>query len=816
MPLPIDRLVSTIDTSRTVLFFGSGSSIPSGAPGVDHLKAHFEKAFAVAAQGYTLSEQTGIIENQTKDRTRLIAELRSQFRGLKPSGAILNLPLYAWKSLYTTNYDTLIEASYVRKGIPIAAYSSNFDFGVNRSADTVQLFKLHGTIDKDAVDGVQSRIILTENDYTLTHDYREMLYDRLAGDLAGATLVIIGHSLADPDIRAVVDRAAKANQKIGAGSRIILLMYKRDDGLASLQEAKGLTVCFSGIDDFFAGLIGRISGTPTPIASTSDPLDVVPQLRPSTVDVAHAVASKPADVSAMYNGWPASYGDIAAGLTFRRNVADAICQEFDNPDIFVGTILGPSGVGKTTAARQVLSSLMAKDYRAWEHKADQHLRVADWVRVSQRLRMQHEYGVLFIDEAHADLPQVNDLIDKLSSDTPQHLKLLLVSSKHHWGPRVKTPAYFNVGREFSFNRVQDDEIDRLLTLIETNDPLRRLVEETFSGFNRVERRRRLVERCSADFFVCLKNIFSSDKLDDIILREYAGLNEASRDIYRFVAALESAGVRVHRQLVIRLLGISAGHVAAALVHLEDIIEEETQSEREGIYTWHGRHAVIMNIIARNKFYDTEKRFDLFSKIIDGISPTYDIEIRTLRELCNIETGLATILDKKDQNILLCRMMSIAPRERVPRHRLIRNLIELEQFDPAEAEIRLFEKDFGRSDGPVVRYKINLTAERALRSRGLMDEDRAAIITEAAEMAAAAVRRFRSNKAILTAYCEVGLAAARLTGSSNIFDRAIAEMKEAEEKIGDPDISRLIANLESKMRVQAPAARPTEEVLDTEE
>ncbi len=32
MPLPIDRLVSTIDASRTVLFFGSGSSIPSGAP----------------------------------------------------------------------------------------------------------------------------------------------------------------------------------------------------------------------------------------------------------------------------------------------------------------------------------------------------------------------------------------------------------------------------------------------------------------------------------------------------------------------------------------------------------------------------------------------------------------------------------------------------------------------------------------------------------------------------------------------------------------------------------------------------------------
>lgn len=483
--------------------------------------------------------------------------------------------------------------------------------------------------------------------------------------------------------------------------------------------------------------------------------------------------------------------------------------------MIVATILGPSGVGKTTAARQVLSSLMAKDVRAWEHKQDQELLVPQWRAVARRLQAQREYGVLFIDDAHAELPQINTPLDQLAADTPQHLRLLLVSSKHQWGLRVKTPSYFRFGREFSFNRVDGDEIDRLLTLIEVSEPLRRLVEDTFSGFSRVERRRRLVERCSADMFVCLKNIFSSDRLDDIILREYAALDEPSRDIYRFVAALESAGVRVHRQLVIRLLGISAAHVAAALARLQDIIEEETQNEREGIYVWRGRHKVIMNIIAQHKFYDTEKRFDLFNKVIDGISPTYDIEIRTIRELCNVETGLATILDKKDQNLLLRKMMSIAPRERVPRHRLIRNLIELEQFDTADTEIRLFENDF-RPDAPVVRYKINLATERAVRSRGLLHEDRLVLINKAAEMAASAVRRFRSNKAILTAYCEVGLAAARLSGSSNVFDAAIAEMKEAEERVGDPDISRLIASLEGRMRSHAPEAKPSEEVLDVDE
>lgn len=457
------------------------------------LQAHFEKTYGVPASGYTLAEQTGIIENQTKDRNRLIAELRSQFRSLVPTGAILNLPLYHWKSLFTTNYDQLIEASFGRKGITIAPYSSNFDFGTSRSSDTVQLFKVHGTIDKDVVDGNHSRIILTENDYELTHEYRDMLYTRLASDLAGASLVIIGHSLKDPHIRAVVDRAVKANQKISAGGRITLLMFNRDDGLATLHEAKGLNVCFGGIDDFFAGLIGKIIGSPISTVHTSDPLDSVPSLRPATIDAA-AAASRHPDVSAMYNGWPATFADIAAGYTFRRNVADAICNAFDDPGVIVATILGPSGVGKTTAARQVLSSLMARDFRTWEHKQDQELLASAWRTVSRRLQAQKEYGVLLIDDAHADLPQINTLIEELSADSPQHLKLLLVSSKHHWGPRVKSPAYFRVGREFSFNRVDGDEVDRLLTLIEVSEPLRRLVEENFSGFSRVERRRRLVER----------------------------------------------------------------------------------------------------------------------------------------------------------------------------------------------------------------------------------------------------------------------------------------------------------------------------------
>jgi hypothetical protein len=268
-------------------------------------------------------------------------------------------------------------------------------------------------------------------------------------------------------------------------------------------------------------------------------------------------------------------------------------------------------------------------------------------------------GYLIIDDAHLVLSEINDLSDYLTSDKNIALKLVLVSSTNQWHPRVKVPSLHKSAQEFHLNRVQSNEIDRLLDLAEHAKEIRDLVERGFPGFSRPERKRRLTQRCEADMFVCLKNIFSSDNFDDIILREYATLHPKLQDVYKSVAAMEWAGVHVHRQLIIRLLGIGAIYVSNMLNDLADIIHEETVDERQGIYAWKGRHLVIMGIIAQQKYYLEHSRFDLFKRVVASISLTYEIEIRTIRELCNVETGLATLTDKNEQNIILRMMISTA-------------------------------------------------------------------------------------------------------------------------------------------------------------
>jgi hypothetical protein len=261
--------------------------------------------------------------------------------------------------------------------------------------------------------------------------------------------------------------------------------------------------------------------------------------------------------------------------------------------------------------------------------------------------------------------------------------------------------------------------------------------------------------------------------------------------------MESAGIRVHRQLVMRILDMQATAVASALLHLTEIVTEYEIDAKEGIYGWRGRHAVISAIIAKYKFPDTDRLLELFSRVIDAISPTYEIEVRSIRELCNYEAGLSAIPSKASQNMLLRKMISAVPAERVPRHRLIRNLIEMGEFEKAETEIRIFEKDLSR-DGPVARYKVTLLTARATKTKGLMEEDRLKILEEAEAFARTSIQRYQNNKSLLTAYCEVGIEISRRTGSYEVYDAAMAQLKEAEERLADPDISRLIARYEGKI------------------
>ena len=809
MSISLPDMIEGVDPSNTILFFGSGSSIPSGAPSVAKIIERIGHEFNIEVDGFSLTEVSSIAESK-RSRSELISCLRSMFNRINVTGALLNLPLYKWKNIYTTNYDKLIEQSYDRKEKPLSVISSNYDFKEQKYPEATKLYKLHGTIDKDISDGDQSRIIISEADYDNTSEYREFLWDAFKHDLNGSNIVIIGYSLADSHIKEIVDRAISINNKSYLPATINLVLYTKDENRALLLERRGVKVAFGSVDDFFIELQKKNSPSTIVYKSTGDVLDNHSELQPVTFRVEDELRNIEKNVSAMFQGWPATYSDIKAQLTFDRTIIKEIESAVNDEAKLCSYILGASGMGKSTSARKVMLRLRDGGYHCWEHKGIHKLLFEDWRLVAKDLKERNEKGVLLVDDAHNHLYEINNLIDLLSSDDNYHLKIILTSTRNHWYPRIKTPNIFLKGTEFILKRLDESEVDGLLSLVETHVDLQPLIENSFSGFSRSERKRRLVAKCESDTFVCLKNIFASEQFDDIVLREYAELDGNLQNIYKLVSAMESAGVNVHRQLVIRLLGISPEAVSASLVNLVDIIHEYTISDREGIYGWRGRHPVITDIITKYKMSDEGEYYKLFETVIDNIIPTYDVEIRTIKQLCSFDDGISRFPDKHLRNKLLRKMISKVPGERLPRHRLIRYLIDVNELEKAETEIRLFENDFN-TDGPLERFKIILLLVRADRAKGILDEDRMAILEMAREKAVNAVDRYKNNKNIMKTYCDVGLEIFKKTMDSSVFDDAIAKLRDAEGRLGDPEVTSSLIHFERQYsNIQSQSAEGIEQ------
>jgi hypothetical protein len=331
----------------------------------------------------------------------------------------------------------------------------------------------------------------------------------------------------------------------------------------------------------------------------------------------------------------------------------------------------------------------------------------------------------------------------------------------------------------------------LLDLLDSNKDVRDLVEDKFLGFSRPQRLERLKERCDADMFVCMKNIFGFQSIDTIILEEFASLHEDLQDIYRVVAGMQAIGARVHRELVRRLTGLEAEHVSRVLDDLEGIIEEYTVSERDGIYGWRVRHPLIASILSNYKYSDQDDLFDLFDRVITTINPAYLFEAQSINDMCDLETGVTRVADRQRQNILLRRMISSAPNLRVPRHRLIHNLIVLGKFDVAEGEIRIFERELS-TDGPVLRYKIRLKLGIAKHTDGIQNEDRAALVSEASSMAVKCLDRFPDDKNMYRVYLETGVDWYRYTGKPQLFEEAMQAAASAQERLLDPELRSIIS------------------------
>jgi len=313
-----------------------------------------------------------------------------------------------------------------------------------------------------------------------------------------------------------------------------------------------------------------------------------------------------------------------------------------------------------------------------------------------------------------------------------------------------------------------------------------MLEPSFIRETPAEQLMILARGCSADMFVCLKVLFSSDSIDDILLKEFNALEAPFSDVYRTTAGLEAAGAIPHRQMVLRVSGVLASLVAPSLDVLEGLVEEQDREASLGIYVWRTRHEVIARILSEYKYSDPHDLYELLSRAVETADPTYFEELRSLREMCNAARGISALPDAPDRISLYRKIIQAVPTERVARHRLVSELIDEERLGDAEAELKN-AIDEVRLDPPLQRYRVRILIARS-RAGGLADDDRKAMLKTAVSEAERAMQRFPNSKYMYFVAADVAEEWFYTTGERGLLEWARLALEKAERDLLDPDIS----------------------------
>ncbi|MFV0515716.1 MAG: SIR2 family protein [Jhaorihella sp.] len=803
----IKVIATAISTSNipTTLFLGAGASIPSGAPTGFALSEDLTKEFFAGERTRDLSDISGRVELKY-GRKDLVSFLRSKIEPLQPSKAALRLPDFNFANIFTTNYDLIVERAFEKAGVELPVVRSNKDYAFDYRQYNTMLFKLHGCITEDRADGLSHGMIITDEDYSTYRKFRQIGFQHFEQSLATSNVVFVGYSMADANIKQYVERAVELAGSQECPGQIFLILYEEDEIEAARWRNRGLQVGFGDLDALL-GTLASVDQNPGAVSIFSPISDVPKHVIAAEISSLNPIeeGAKYSNINRMVTGSPVTYADIRAGNAFVRSAVTEIVQQVTSTNSSsMHVLLGTSGSGKTSAARLAIHELSERGMVCYEHKAHVAVDFPTWQDVEREHHKDGQRACLFLDEPNASQFAVNQLASYLGHKQERALSLIIAYHPSIWSYRTKSPELATQARVHNLSRLTPADIKSIATHVKRLPEIARLLSADIQSMTHNQIQNTIKKRARSDLFVSLKYLFETKSIDEIILKEFDQLGRGQPDdmktsirtLYETVALLEACGRHVHRQMVFRVADIDLAEISNLLDYLEGIIFE---SERDdfigGTYQWTTRHPRIANIIAESKF-SRKQRYDVLRRVIRSINPSSKIERQFSAQICNSEIGIES-LPPKDQTELYKLLVETVPGERVPRHRLIRNLIRQDAF--GDAELAISEaRDMRINDSVIHRYDVQLNIAKAEKLDFLEVQDRLNLLDTAVSKATKSISRRPDDMYNYENYCKASLALAQNGGGEEEFEIALQKLKDAHKELGDPLMVQWIGNYESEM------------------
>lgn len=196
------ELIEALRKKNVILFVGAGLSMNLGLPSWDDLINHIAEDLGYDADVFkTYGDNLSLaefyeIEKGTIGSLRSWMDQKWHANGIKIDKSIIHKLIYDldFPIIYTTNYDRWIERTYDLYGKDYRKIVKVNDL-VNLNPKSTQIIKFHGDFDDD------SSIVLTEESYFKRLTFESSLDIKLRSDILGKSILFIGYSLSDINMR---------------------------------------------------------------------------------------------------------------------------------------------------------------------------------------------------------------------------------------------------------------------------------------------------------------------------------------------------------------------------------------------------------------------------------------------------------------------------------------------------------------------------------------------------------------------------------------------------------------------------------------
>jgi SIR2-like domain len=257
-PIP-DELAIAIKERRAILFAGAGLSMSVGLPSWQEFIDRMSEELGIAGDDartddhHTIAEYYRIKQGSIgslrswMDRNWKVSE--EKVRGSKMHALIVSLD---FPIIYTTNYDRNIEAAFAAHDRDYVKVANARDIAKTREGVT-QIVKFHGDFDDD------DSLVITETDYFNRLAFDSPLDIKFRSDALGKTVLFVGYSMTDLNIRLLLHKLWRTWQMSGYAKdrpKSFVFMARPDPMQQAILGEWGITALSGETEDPEEALTG--------------------------------------------------------------------------------------------------------------------------------------------------------------------------------------------------------------------------------------------------------------------------------------------------------------------------------------------------------------------------------------------------------------------------------------------------------------------------------------------------------------------------------------------------------------------------------